>query len=339
MKELLDICGKITLRVDDHCEVTSEKDRIDIVVKRKAQTGEELDSDNNFAIIYENKIHGAKDGTGYENAKGQLDKYVEAIKNKFDYKYTDIHVFYLPLRADKDPIPEDQKAIIGKVGDDNYKKITFETEILRWLENVTDGKTVALKHEGMRDNLNHYKNLITYLVNKDKESKMSTEIFEHIKKTEKEGGELPSLEAALRAQAAVNELVPCLQIYKSLKTVKAEFPKELQIGFEEKFPRPLGEAVGLKVSGVEVTLWFGYDLDENNWFFCCQHMDEKSIQCLEIFSTKYPWMGDGHFLYRFADDVLGAGFDFKTHDLSPTIAQMVAKKILEWRDLVIQNKI
>jgi hypothetical protein len=333
LKELLKVCGKTDLVVDDHCEVKSERDHIDILVIRKAQDGENKDSNNNYAIIFENKIHGAIDQPGAEGTRGQLDTYVEVINKKFKFEYTDIHVFYLPLRADKDPDSVDKKAIIGKVGDNNYKKITFETEILRWLKNATDGKTAALKDEGMRANLNHYKNLITYLINKNKESNMKIEI---LKQLENGNVVLPSLEAARRAQEAVNELVPCLEIHKTLKAVEAEIrQQEPQTEIEMNFPFDDGIAVGLKVSGGEAIFWFGRDHDEDQWFFAYQRGGEKSL-CPESFDQKCCWHGDEHFPYKLAREVLDE-CNFNTLDLSQEDAKKTANKLLDLRDSLMNR--
>jgi hypothetical protein len=299
-------------------------------VTRKAQEGETKNSNNNYAIIFENKINWAPDGTGYKDANGQLDHYVEAIK-KLNYEYKDIHVFYLPLNSDKDPRPEDLEAIRKKIGCDNYKKITFANQILTWLNDLSKYCNVK---EGMRDNLNHYKNLITYLVNKDKESKMSIDIFEQIKKTEKEPGKLPSSKDAIRVQAAVNELVPCLQIHESLKEVEAEIRRQdPQTEIVKNFPYDDGEAVGLKVSGVEAILWFvyGFTDEDKEWFFVCQYINDAAQRSNFFDKECFCWEGEKQFPYKKASEVLVGKGNFNTPDLLQETAQLAAKKLMEWR--------
>ena len=336
LEELLRVCRKEKLKIDSHCKVISEKDHIDIRVTRKTQINEITKNDciYNYAIIIENKIHGAVDQPGTDGANGQLDTYVEVINKKYEFEYNDIHVFYLPLRDGKDPRSEDKQAIIRKIGSDNYQKITFETEILTWLKTIIDKEVVAEK-EGMRDNLNHYKDLITYLINKNKESKMSTEIFEQIQKIENEEGKLPSLEAVQRVQASLIELVPCLQIHKTLKAVEAEIRRQKpQAEIENKFPFDDGKGVGVKFSCLAAKLWFVYGLsdgpDDKTWFFVCQYTGEPQQQ-LNGFETNMRWNGEAHFPFKYACEVLGEGINFNTPDLSETTAQIVAKKLLEWR--------
>jgi hypothetical protein len=332
LKELLKVCGKTNLVVDHHCEVKSEKDHIDIRVIRRAQDGENKDSNNNYAIIFENKIHGAIDQPGAEGTKGQLDTYVEVINKNYKFEYTDIHVFYLPLRADKDPKREDEKAI--KVKGVNYKKITFENEILSWLIKMADKRSVTIKDEdeGMRDNLTHYKNLTTYLINKNKESNMKTEI---LKQLENGNVVLPSLEAARRVQEAVNELVPCLEIHKTLKAVESEIrQQEPQTEIEKNFPYDDGRAVGLKVSDGKGIFWFGYDFEpedkDNVWFFAYQPDGDNALP--EPFNIdKCWWHGEKYVKYRYIGEVLGEGIDFNTLDLPSMTTQKVAKKLLEWQ--------
>jgi hypothetical protein len=332
LKELLKVCKKEGLEIDTHCEVTNEKDHIDIVVKRRAQKAQgesESDNNKNYALIFENKIHGAVNQTGAPGTSGQLDTYVEAMKNE-EFAYEQIHVFYLPLRADKDPDSKDKDAVIKKVGEKNYKKITFENEILTWLKNIA-GKEYG-KDEGMRDNLNHYKNLISFLINQNKINSMKSKIFEQLKDIENKGDALPSPEDAIRAQEAVNELVPCLQIYNSLKAVKAEIreiQKDPQIKYEDIFPYENGIAVGVKVSDGEATFWFGYDLDDTGWFFAI-HRLVKNIQIPEPFPPdRNHWNGDTDVRYEYADKVIENGVDFARLDLSKAYVQMAAKKLLE----------
>jgi len=59
----------------------------------------------------------------------------------------------------------------------HYRKITFDKEILHWLNTVLVGEQdwPAGMRKGMRDNLAHYRDLITYLINKQKGRQMNAE--------------------------------------------------------------------------------------------------------------------------------------------------------------------
>lgn len=336
LKELLNVCGKSNLTVDGRCKVTNEKNKIDIVVKRQAQDNEPKNGYNNYAIIIENKIYGAKNQTRPEGSglKGQLHDYVETLydedRSNFDYKY--IHVFYLPLRTDKDPNPEDRAAVIEKTrknADDkegNYKKITFEKEILGWLKKVTDKTSDAIKNEGMRDNLTHYKNLIAFLINKYKEISMNKQIFDKLSGLEKEGEAIPSLNDALRARDALNELVQCLQIYHSLEMVR----KVMQAECEREFPYDGAIGIGAKALGGEGVFWFVYDYkDDREWYFAYESYGDNS-QCPEAFDQNVSWNGEKRVFFKPAGELIEGG-NFASPELSQPIAEKASEIILEWR--------
>ena len=303
---------------------------------RKAQDGENRNGDTNYAIIFENKINGAGDTRGADGTEGQLDTYVVATRRRYKFHENEIHVFYMPLRSDKDPQRKDEMALVEKGV--SYSKITFDNEILKWLQSVTAKEAVTQVCGGILDNLNHYRNLISYLINKKKESEMNTRIIEKLKEMESRGETLPSLDDALDAQKAVNELVPALEIYKSLKAIEAEFRKEFQANVETDFHQPEAEAVGLRVPEADVILWFGIDFTDTKWFCCCQQINAETSQHLKIFKPDGNLRGDPDFPYILASKVFKSGSGFEQEYLPQAIVQMVVAKLLEWRELLIQNK-
>jgi len=243
----------------------------------------------------------------------------------------------MPLRSDKDPQRKDEMAVVKKGV--SYSKITFENEILEWLQSVTAKEAVTQVCDGILDNLNHYRNLISYLINKNKESEMNTRIIEKLKEMESRGEPLPSLEDARQAQEAVNKLVTELGSYmsdKSLTAIQAEFPKELQKYIKTDFPQP-AKAVGLWVPEADATFWFG--IENKQWFFGCQQAKEGTVQSLKILSVDWwAWNGDRHFPFMRASDVFKPGTGFEQEYLPQAIVQMVVGKLLEWRGKLIQSK-
>src|SRR5258706_3066686 len=182
----------------EHCRV-SQPDFIDLLI--------EMDSgDGKYAVIIENKINWAKDQWK------QLQRYVESVKKRrFDAKQ--IYVFYLPLTSNKDPNRDDVGAITRELGV-NYRKITFDTDILNWLETVLitdrDPEWPSAMREGMCENLSHYRNLIRYLVNAQKELNMNREILKQLEQAEKKT-QLPTWSQVESLHKSALELKQCLQ--------------------------------------------------------------------------------------------------------------------------------
>lgn len=182
----------------EHCRV-SQPEYIDLLIEMDCK-------DEKYAIIIENKINWAKDQLK------QLQRYVESvIQRGFDVKQ--IYVFYLPLTLGKNPNPDDVDTIRRKLGV-NYKKITFETHIQNWLESVLtkdpDPEWPSAMQGGMCENLSHYRNLIRYLVNKQKELKMNHEILKQLEQAEKKNL-LPTWSQVESLQKSAIELKQCLE--------------------------------------------------------------------------------------------------------------------------------
>jgi hypothetical protein len=96
-------------------KITSEKKHIDLWIR-----------DKGYAIIFENKIHWAKD------QEKQLSKYIEETLI-YKYKKEQIYLIYLPPTYNKDP--EEQSW--GEYKEDfknRYLKLSFKDDILTWLK-------------------------------------------------------------------------------------------------------------------------------------------------------------------------------------------------------------
>jgi hypothetical protein len=200
LRGLLSACNTINqeLPIDEACEVTREDEHIDLLVTRNR-------TDGKYSIIFENKINWAPD------QDNQLQRYVEVIHHR-GFDYPQIYVFYLPLTSGKHPEPSDQAAI-QKYGV-KYTHITFETHILKWLDKVieinSDPECPKAMLEGMRENLSHYRSLIKYLNQKQKEREMNAKILKRLEQAEKENP-LPTWSQVESLQKSAVELKECLE--------------------------------------------------------------------------------------------------------------------------------
>ena len=183
-----------------NCKVHVESGHIDLLIERD-------EGDGKYALIIENKINGAKD------QPRQLEGYVEKKLAGFNpFKPEQIHVLYLPLRSDKNPQKSDVDAIEGKGV--SYNKITFEDEILPWLNSVLDEKDrrewPQKMNEGMAENLIHYRSLIRFLITKNKDESMNEQIREKLKQAA-ERDPLPSWEQVKLAAQSSRALQICFE--------------------------------------------------------------------------------------------------------------------------------
>lgn len=99
-------------------EITQEKRRIDLWIR-----------DNNYAIIFENKVGWAGD------MLYQLERYIDITK-EYNFKEEQIFVLYLPPTYEKEP---DEQTWGKYYEQDIYKKrylnLSFKDDILPWLKN------------------------------------------------------------------------------------------------------------------------------------------------------------------------------------------------------------
>lgn len=183
----------------DHYQV-SQPEYIDLLIERDCG-----DVKGKYAIIIENKVNSAKDQWK------QLERYVKSVMRR-GFRPEQIYVLYLPLTSAKEPNRDDKDAITKL--DVNYRKITFETHITNWLESVLRKETEAewplAMQGGMLENISHYRNLIKYLVNKQKEVKMNAEILKQLEQAEKKNP-LPTWSQVDSLLKSAVELKPCLE--------------------------------------------------------------------------------------------------------------------------------
>lgn len=95
--------------------ITQEKERIDLWIR-----------DKDYALIFENKVYNAVD------QEAQISRYIERTK-AYNYNENDIFVVYLPQQSGKEPDSQSwgtyKKSFINR-----YIKLSFQTDILPWLE-------------------------------------------------------------------------------------------------------------------------------------------------------------------------------------------------------------
>lgn len=97
--------------------ITVEKDRIDVLVR-----------DRDYAIIFENKIHGAVDQAC------QLSRYIEKVC-KMGYRKDQIYIIYLPRDDGKSP-SNDSWGQYKEMFENRYIRLTYRGNILPWLQEV-----------------------------------------------------------------------------------------------------------------------------------------------------------------------------------------------------------
>ncbi len=96
---------------------TAEKERIDMLIKDKG---------GNYAVIIENKIHGAVDQSN------QLERYIDKVKNS-GYNDEQIYVIYLSNKGST-PSTESISEAKRESLEDRYREINYKTHIVKWLE-------------------------------------------------------------------------------------------------------------------------------------------------------------------------------------------------------------
>ncbi len=204
--------------VDDRCQIHVEKKgRIDLLIERRSNKGR-------YAIIIENKINWAV------NQNKQLQGYVKKIRDS-GFGNHEIYVCYLPLTEYKEPNEDDIKVLRN----DNvcYAKVTFENHILGWLTIVLESehkwpsKVSEAMCNGMRENLSHYRNLIKYLVNQQKELAMNEDILKLMKQGF-ENSDIPTWFQVNRLTKAATALQPCFESMlrgKLLLNIKNALPE------------------------------------------------------------------------------------------------------------------
>lgn len=335
-----------------HCRVRIEDGlngrvdgRIDILIEHDHDEGR-------YAVIIENKINWAID------QDRQLQKYVEGVHQHFQGRldYKKIYVFYLPLTNAKNPNPDDEAAI-RKYGV-NYNKITFETHILKWLDTVlakeAEPEWPGAMNEGMRENLSHYRNLVTYLVNKQKEFKMDAKILNQLRKLAEENGTPPTLSGIKSLKDSTEKLEQCmrhvlrgkllLEVQTLLKQqgrstwfcLESDPKVKISFGspYDERFDGhvtlclPVDDSVSVCFGGNSSGFWLAY---MRNGSPDMQKTVEEIISleakdCLKPPTGKdYPWYAWGYTEVAY--------YDRCVEDYAPVLAQ----KLIEMRENLINR--
>lgn len=210
--------------------ITSEKDRIDLLI---------LDTD--YAIIIENKIHGAID------QPEQLARYIDKVKSQ-GIKENHIWVIYLTRYGDE---PENQSWRNYK--DDfteRFLKFSFRSDILPWLEETVlpncKIKDVYLKST-IEQYIDHLKGIFNLRIN---QNKMNKELQNHIKQAlsltsdpEQDRQTLRNkLEELQKVEGYINDMLlsmekECWQ--KWLNQLKTDFPnyETVSYPYDKKYPK------------------------------------------------------------------------------------------------------
>jgi hypothetical protein len=195
----------------DKWVVACETAHIDILLTRKSDDGK-------HAIIIENKVNGAID------QPRQLETYFEEARS-LEFEVEEIYVLYLPLTKYKTPSADS----LGNVPINRVRVITFEDDILRWLDAViaTPEDSPVNLCKGMRKNLEHYRDLITYLINRQKGQQMNAAILRHLEQSHGRDP-LPTwnqVESLVKSAAALQECVECVIRGKLLFAIKDQLPE------------------------------------------------------------------------------------------------------------------
>lgn len=138
--------------------LTAEKMRMDGLIREQ----------NQYAIIIENKIHGASE------QKHQIARYIDKCIN-VGFQKNQIYVIYLTLHKDDEPTEQTWRNFKPEDFHTRYIQISYRTEILTWLEKHI--ATLPPKEELFKSALIQYSDHIKSLVNikKDRE-KMNHEL-------------------------------------------------------------------------------------------------------------------------------------------------------------------
>jgi PD-(D/E)XK nuclease superfamily len=312
-------CGSVMLRqlVDvlipgnslstENC-VISGRDYIDILIERKGD----------YAIILENKINGAQDQ--FQQLAGYVDK---LLREKFAPE--NIYVFYLPLAAGKIPNRADVEAVKNK-GVRVCKIVTFANEIVKWLNLVLEENILSqmppLVRDGMKENLSHYRNLVTFLVNKQKANRMDAQILKQLQ-IAAERNVQPSWNDAKDLVESANELLRCMRMMLSgrfllrLKDLLKKADVEAYLAVDGVWDEPLSvteydtvfkEAVTVSVQINEaIMLCFGCSPGEKNdsystafWTGCLDRngagkykaiIEKELARFFRELHTNAPWYG------------------------------------------------
>lgn len=259
--------------------ITSEKDRIDLLI---------LDTD--FAIIIENKIHGATD------QPEQLARYIDKVKSQ-GFKENKIWVIYLTRYGDE---PANQSWRDYK--DDftgRFLKISFRNEILTWLEETVlpncKIKDVYLKST-IEQYIDHLNGIFNLRIN---QKKMNKELQSHIKQAleltsdpEKDHQMLRNkLNELQKVEGFINDMLlstekECWQ--KWLGQLKRDFPNHETISYpyDKEYPK-VGIILEYKGSKFTALIEKG-----SNIYYGFGRHDASETLIIEIQELLKPFLSD-----------------------------------------------
>jgi hypothetical protein len=146
--------------------ITVEDERIDIWIRGKDSAGCKT-----YALVLENKIHWAGD------QEKQLARYIDMTK-MYGYQDEKIYVIYLPPSNEKDP--SDQSwGNYKEIFKNRYLKITFQDDVLPWLESVVLKLNYVQSEKGnfLRSALEQYIDHLKTMFNLNSYSQIKTKIM------------------------------------------------------------------------------------------------------------------------------------------------------------------
>ena len=119
---------------------------------------QDINREESFAIIIENKIKGAID------QDRQLERYVETIKNSYQIKMNRIVIIYLTLKGEKDA-PKSSLTAETKNMVHAYVPLSYKDDIIPWLETQLSFPLIAIQKEpylvsGITQYIHHLRGLI-----------------------------------------------------------------------------------------------------------------------------------------------------------------------------------
>jgi hypothetical protein len=178
--------------IDKYCKVTCEDEYIDLLITRDP-SGPGA-APGKYAIIVENKVCGADD------QNGQLQTCYEKIRRRFDDK--EIFICYLTLCGGT---PKDSS--LGNLPRKRVVKMNYRDHVKPWLKGVlgTDGEFLL---EGMRANLAHYLDLVSWLLNRENTVQMDKQIFSSLFEA-CSSGTLPTLQDITSVKESAMALERC----------------------------------------------------------------------------------------------------------------------------------
>jgi len=209
-------------------QISNEKERIDLLIK-----------DKDFALIIENKIHGAKD------QPNQLARYIDKVGKGI--KEEQIWIIYLTRNGGE---PEDQSwGNYKEKFEERFIELSYRKHILPWLETVVL-PNCRVKDVYLKSTLEQYIDYLQGMFNlrtnqNDMNKKLEEFITKELRLTQNPEEDLKTLR---EKQNELNKLVNCLSTISSSKEkecwsvwhnrLKSEYPNYDKIYYGKDEERP-----------------------------------------------------------------------------------------------------